>query len=96
MRRWIAALAFVPALAWGDCLSHEVRETFVSTALEIQAALDRGVSPSRLLEPAQRIEHAGIRAATYEGVLQLSSASPLSLSAVVAAMQLECHDATTR
>ena len=96
MRRWLAALAFVPALAWGDCMSSDAQQTFTGMALDIQAAVVRGVDERRLLEPAARIEHDGLRAATYEAVLRLSGPNPLSLSAVVAAMQIECHAAMNR
>ena len=44
MRRWIAALAFVPALAWGDCGSPEMRESVMNLAEAVQERREQGES----------------------------------------------------
>jgi|SRR5690554_2305465 len=96
MRRWIAALAFVPALAWGQsdlCFSVEEREVFTRIALGMQGMLERGATERDLFALVQPDDLPEMRAAAYEAIAHLTNGRPMSVSGVVSAMQLACHRA---
>jgi hypothetical protein len=94
MRRWIAALAFVPALAWGDCLSHEARGDFTELAMLVADMQQVGVSERHMLEEARQAGAPGTEAAMLEAVKLIYSPSSVTLSTVVTHMQRACDNAT--
>jgi len=95
MRRWLAVLAFMPALAWGDCMSPEMRSDMTQLALSLQGAIEDGMPERDLLAMANGIDEPGTQAAIYVGVQHLASQrNGISLSAVVTHMQIACENAT--
>ena len=94
MRRWLAALAFVPALAWGDCLSHEARGDFTELAMLVADMQKAGASERHMLEEARQSGAPGTEAAMLEAVNLIYGPSSVTLSTVVTMMQRACRNAT--
>ncbi len=101
MRRWLAALALVPAVAWGqdfakqECMSAGAREAMIRNAMSIADAKERGMAERELLELALEQEGVAFRAAFLAGIDHVYS-TDLSASSVADAMQIECYNAASR
>ncbi len=91
MRRWLAALALVPVMAWGDCMSVDERAAFTDMALAITDRHEEGVPERELLTAAHDMGDPAIKAAFYEGVRLVYSPMPATLSTVVSLMQAACR-----
>ncbi len=89
--RWLAALALVPAVAWGDCYSVDTREGFIGFAQELMATRDAGISESSVLEVAMSPDSPPHeRAAMLEAVRVVYGPLEPSLSSIAASMANAC------
>lgn len=90
MRRWIAVLALVPAVAWGsDCYSVTAWDSFAEMADMAEMAKEGGLEERKALG-AFNESPTPVRAAWIRAVgLYYSDTAP-GLSGVVAAMQNAC------
>ena len=92
MRGWLAALALVPAVAWGqvDCRGVEARESFSDYAAMIANAKSNGVGERQLM---QNMRHAPapIRAARHEAIRMMFSPTEFGFSTIVTSMQAACY-----
>lgn len=98
MRGWVAVLALVPAVAWGqgDCLSVRLRESFTEYAMLVQQSRERGVAERRLLEIIPGDDAPEVQAAMYEAVDLLYGPMSVSLSTTVSSMQRACFKEAAR
>lgn len=95
MRRWLAALAFVPAVAWGDCYSVETREGFVEYAVLLDEVRRDGVEERAVMQNMTDAP-APIRAAFHEAIRLTYGRADVGLSSVVTAMQNACYQEARR
>ncbi len=92
MRRWLAALALVPAVAWGDCYSVETREGYLGVAYSVADARERGVSEREAIALVQRhITGDADRAAAYEAIRLIYRPADIGPSSLATAMQNACY-----
>ncbi|SDF69928.1 hypothetical protein SAMN05216571_101269 [Onishia taeanensis] len=91
MRNWIAALALLPAVAWGqsDCYSVTLWEAFAEMSATAEKAKQNGMDERQLMNTFSD-SPSPIRAAWHEAVRQYYSGSPMNPSGVIASMQTAC------
>ncbi len=101
MRRWLAALALVPVVAWGqqmsaqECMSQPWREKMLRSAMNIADAQDRGVTERDLIETVIGAEDPAVRATFLAGI-DHTYTMDIPLSSVADAMQAACYNAAAR
>lgn len=94
MRGWLVALAFVPALAWGQsgCYSLENREYYLDYAQTLVDLREQGVSESRVLDSAMGGEVSPfLRAAMLEAVAIAYGHPTAGPSLIAKRMTQACH-----
>ncbi|MDI5890595.1 hypothetical protein [Halomonas rhizosphaerae] len=90
MRKWIAVLAFVPAISWGsDCYSVTAWDWFADMADTAERAKESGLEESEALQGFSD-SPTPIRAAWIRAVGLYYNETAMGLSSVVAAMQNAC------
>lgn len=101
MKRLMAVLAFVPAVAWGqqmtaqECMSQPWREKMLRSAMNIADAQGRGVTERDLIETVIDTEDPAVRATFLAGI-DHTYAMDIPLSSVADAMQAACYNAAAR
>lgn len=101
MKRWLAVVALVPAMAWGQgmtaqqCMSQPWREKMLRSAMNIADARERGVTERDLIETVMGTEDPAVRATFLAGI-DHTYAINIPLSSVADAMQAACYNAAAR
>lgn len=95
MKRWIAVLALVPAVAWGDCRSGEAMERFYRVAEGIVDAKRRGVA-ERTVRQEMMARYQGLDRRVFVSGVRTAYRFDDDVSAghVAESMQAECVIAT--
>lgn len=97
MRGWVAVLALVPAVAWGECFSVETRDGYLDIALSMLDARERGVSErDAIAQVRQHIDYPTNRVAALEAVRLVYGPLDPGPSSVVSGMQIACEGESSR
>lgn len=95
MRRWIAALALVPAVAWGqapqDCYAPDADARFSGIVMNLLEIKELGATEREMTQAALSMEAGPEQAIYLEAVQHLYGLGDLPISTIVRAMKAACY-----